>query len=118
MNNYKISDVVVVTVVGIANYGIFVALKGGYKGFIHISEISDKFVSNINYFVKLNEKIYAEIIGVDIVKERFNLSIKNISYKISTNKNNVRIRETPNGFKTLRRKLPLWIKENLKKQKN
>lgn len=113
MNVYKLYDVVMVTVVGITDYGIFVSLEDGHKGLIHISEISDKFISDINSFVKLNDKIFAKIIGIDNEKERFNLSIKKMNYKrINSNK----IQETPHGFRTLRRNLPFWIKENLKKE--
>lgn len=109
MDNYKLNDIVMVTVVGIKDYGIFVSLEDGHKGLIHISEISDKFISDINNFVRLNDKIYARIIGID--KERFSLSIKNLDYR-TINK----IRETPHGFRTLKRNLPIWIKENIKKE--
>lgn len=115
MNKYKLGDVLIVTVVGIIDYGIFVSLEDGSKGLIHISEISDNFVSNINYFVELNEKIYAKIIGIDSIKNKYNLSIKNLNYKLN---HNSRIQETPHGFRTLNRNLPFWIKENLKKEKN
>ena len=115
MEKYLVSQIVVVTVIKITGYGIFVSLEDGYKGLIHISEISDKYVGNINDFVKIDEKINAKIIGIDNKNKRLDLSIKNINYKIRRNRSG--IEETAHGFNTLKRMLPFWIEENLKNAK-
>ena len=115
MEKYLVSNIVKVTVSKIIGYGIFVSLDNDYRGLIHISEISDKYVSNINDYVKLNETIYAKIIGVDNKNKRLDLSIKNINYKVKKNKN--RIEETAHGFNMLKHMLPFWIEENLKNAK-
>ena len=46
------------------------------------------------------------------------LSIKNINYKKKHNIKRRKIQETSLGFKTLAYRLPQWIDESLKKQKN
>ena len=46
---YNIGDIVTGRISGIQNYGAFVTLQNGMQGLIHISEISSKFVRNINY---------------------------------------------------------------------
>ena len=44
--NYHVGDIIKVTVTSIENYGIFVTIDEEYNGMIHISEMSDNFVSN------------------------------------------------------------------------
>ena len=65
VNNYKVGEVVSGKVSGIENYGIFVLLEDGTYGMIHISEISDKFVKDVEKYAKINDVIKAEIIEYD-----------------------------------------------------
>lgn len=115
MGRYSVLQLVNATVCKITKYGIFVSLDEGYKGLIHISEISDRYVHDINDFVKVNEKIKAKIIGIDNKNKKLDLSIKNIDYKM--NKKRGKIEETPHGFNTLKHMLPYWIEENIKNAK-
>ena len=45
---YKIGSVVLGYVTGIKEYGIFVQLDNNTSGLIHISEISNKYIENVN----------------------------------------------------------------------
>lgn len=116
MCKYKVGDVVLATVTGLENYGVFVELENDYTGLIHISEVSDKFVSNLKDYVEIGEKINVSIIEVDDENKKLKLSIKNINYRIS--KKNTKIKETKHGFDTLKSKLPDWIEEKVKEIKN
>jgi S1 RNA binding domain protein len=40
------------TVAGITNFGAFIQLPGGITGLVHISEIADVYVKDINEFLK------------------------------------------------------------------
>ena len=62
MKKYKVGEVITFKVSGIEPYGIFVSVDKKYSGLIHISEISNEFVRNINDYVKLEEQIYCKII--------------------------------------------------------
>lgn len=115
MTKYKKGKIVTATVSGIESYGIFVSLDEYYSGLIHISEISRGFVKDINDFVKIGEIINVEILDIDEEQSQLKLSIKNIKYKKSEKTAKRKIRETPLGFTTLEHKLPIWIKESLKK---
>lgn len=116
MIKYTVGKIAKGTVTGITNYGIFVSLDEYYMGLIHISEISHAFVKNIHDFVKVGEIIYVEILAVDEEEQHVRLSIKNIRYRMQSSKNKKRrIEETPLGFRTLARYLPMWIEEGLKK---
>ena len=106
MSKIKKGRIIRGTVTGIESYGVFVSCDDYYTGLIHISEISHGFVKNINDFVKIGDLIFVEVLDVDEELGHLKLSIKNIEYKR---------RETALGFKTLEYKLPIWIKESLKK---
>lgn len=111
MNKYRKGQSVEGIVTGIENYGIFVNFADGYTGLIHISEISNDYVKNINDYVSVNEKIKAEILSVDNKEKHLKLSIKNLLNQ------NSEIAESPNGFKMLEKALPKWVDEKLKEYK-
>ena len=46
--DFNLGDIIEVTVTGIENYGIFVSVNDEYTGLIHISEIDNNFVKDIN----------------------------------------------------------------------
>ena len=113
MDDIKINDVVEVTVTGIQKYGVFVLINDKYDGLIHISEISSGYVKNINDYVKIKDKIYAQVVGIDKENNKYKLSIKNVDYRndgkiISDNEN------FSNGFEPLKEHLDIWINEKIK----
>ena len=113
MSSYKVGDVVYGYVTGIEKYGIFVSIDNNkYTGLIHISEINDRFISNLNDYATIGETIRVRIIGINN-EFQFKLSVKDLDYRISKNRSN-RIKETVHGFETLREKLPYWIEKKLK----
>jgi len=71
---YKINDIVECTVVEIRNIGAFVDLPGGQRGLIHISEVSDDYVENVNDYLSVGQKVKAKIIGINGFK--ISLSLK------------------------------------------
>ena len=46
-NSYQIEEIIVGKVIDIQPYGAFIGFPNGQKGLIHISEISDDYVKNI-----------------------------------------------------------------------
>ena len=118
MAKYEKGKIVSGCVTGIESYGVFVSLDEYYSGLIHISEISNGFVRNINDYVNIGETIKVKIVDVDDINCHLKLSIKNIVYKISTNGKKKKIIETKHGFQTLAYKLPFWITQSLEKLQN
>lgn len=112
MESYKIGDIIVGCVTGIEKYGIFVSLDNYYTGLIHISEISDKFVSNINDYVNMGENIRVKVLDNNESEHHLKLSIKNIDYRINT-RSHQKIKETEKGFQTLSENMPIWIDKKL-----
>lgn len=115
MTKYQKDKIIRGTVSGIESYGIFVSCDEFYSGLIHISEISQGFVKNINDFVKIGDIISVQILGVDDKIGQLKLSIKNIDYKMTSKGKKKKIIETTTGFTSLYEKLPFWIEKNIKK---
>ena len=82
-STYNVGDVVTGCVTGIERYGIFVNLDNYYSGLVHISEISNSFVKNINDYVNVGENIRVKVLDVDKQQCHLKLSIKNLEYKSS-----------------------------------
>ncbi|MDP3058529.1 MAG: S1 RNA-binding domain-containing protein [bacterium] len=62
-------------VTGITTFGAFVELETGETGLIHISEVADAYVKDINEFLKLRDKVVVKIINIDS-KGKIGLSIR------------------------------------------
>ena len=76
MAEYKVNDEVTGKVTGIEKYGIFVSLEDGYNGLIHISEVSNFFVKNINNYATVGSLITSKVLKVDKKNKKVILSIK------------------------------------------
>lgn len=112
MPNYQVGDILEGTVTGISEYGAFVRIDDTYSGLIHISEISNHFVKNIEDYVTVGEAILCEVLDVDYEVHHLKLSIKDINYKLIPKYG--KIKDTKTGFKPLQMKLPIWIREKMK----
>lgn len=112
MLKYEKGKIVTGHVTGIEKYGIFVSLDEFYSGLIHISEISDGFVKDINDYVNIGETIQARIVDVDDDSYHLKLTIKNINYRVNK-KPLPKLKEVSLGFEPLEVNLPKWIDEKL-----
>lgn len=117
MGKYAKGKIVKGTVTCIEPYGAFMSFNEYYTGLIHISEISNGFVKDITDYINVGDHIYVEILEVDEEEFHLKLSIKNINYKINSKRKKHLIKETPNGFNTLKEKLPQWIESEMEKIK-
>ncbi len=52
-------------ITGITKFGAFVELPGGTTGLVHISEIADEYVKDINDFFKKSDKIKVKVLTVE-----------------------------------------------------
>ncbi|MDD6878902.1 MAG: S1 RNA-binding domain-containing protein [bacterium] len=111
---YEDGKIVKGCVTGIESYGIFMSFDEYYTGLIHISEISNGFVRNINDFVDIGETIKARIIDVDHKNFQLKLTIKDIDYRIASKKKE-KIHETGTGFYLLGENLKKWISQKSEK---
>ena len=52
-------------VTGITHFGAFVELPSGETGLVHISEIADSYVKDVNDFLKVNDMVTVKVINVE-----------------------------------------------------
>lgn len=110
MEDLKVGSVVEGIVTGIENYGIFVKINEEFCGLIHISEIANGFVKNIEEYANVGEKIFVEIINIDQDKKKCILSIRDLNYR---NDKTQKVHESVRGFSPLRHHLKLWIDKKI-----
>lgn len=59
----------------ITNFGCFVDIGIKESGLIHISNLSDTFVKDVNAHVQLNEQLIVKVLSVDIPRKRIQLAL-------------------------------------------
>ena len=108
MKNYKKGDRVIGIVTGFEKYGIFLAFEDEYTGLIHISELSDQFVKNVEDYATLNDQVPCIVLEVDENAKKLKCSIKNTEY--ACRKDSL----IDHGFAPLKKQLPIWMNEKIK----
>ena len=81
----EVGSVVEGVVTGITNFGAFVELDGGETGLVHISEVADTYVKDVNNYLNRNEKIKVKVISID-EDGKIGLSIKQLAENNKKNK--------------------------------
>ena len=71
----EVGSIVEGRVTGITKFGAFVALEEGKSGLVHISEIANSFVSDVNEFVQMGQTVRVRVLSISD-EGKINLSIK------------------------------------------
>lgn len=95
-------------VTGITNFGAFIELDGGETGLVHISEVADTYVKDINKFLQLEQVVKVKVIAVD-KDGKIGLSIK----ALSASTNNNRSRQSKVSFED---KIAKFLKDSEERQ--
>ncbi len=74
----EVGAIVEGVVTGVTNFGAFVSLPEGKTGLVHISEIADAYVKDINEYVKKHDTVKVKVLSVD-ASGKIGLSIKQAS---------------------------------------
>ncbi len=74
----EVGAIVEGVVTGVTNFGAFVSLPEGKTGLVHISEIADAYVKDINDYVKKHDTVRVKVLSVD-ASGKIGLSIKQAS---------------------------------------
>ena len=59
----------------VTNFGAFVDIGIKESGLIHVSNLSDSFVSDVNEYVSLHQQVIVKILDVDIPRKRIQLKL-------------------------------------------
>ena len=114
--NYKVGDIVYGIVVGLKPYGAFISISHNITGLLHISEVSDSYVKDINSVLKKNDSIKVKIIKI-AENNQYVFSMKQVyrskrkTFHNKDYKKQEKIMETSKGFNQLKQCLPKWIAE-------
>lgn len=65
-------------ITNITNFGAFVDIGVHQDGLIHVSQLSDKFVSDPTKVVHLHQEVMVRVTGVDLRRGRISLSMKHV----------------------------------------
>lgn len=71
----EVGKVIEGKVFGITNFGAFIQLPDGKTGLVHISEVAEEYVKDINAHLKENQVVKVKVLAVD-EKGKISLSIK------------------------------------------
>ncbi len=114
---YRIGQFVKVKITGIQSYGAFVKTPDNRDGLIHISEVMNDYVHDVNQYLSKGQIVKAKIVSID-ENGKISLSLKENEYfKNEEKKRDKRsvlekIKDTEKyGFQTLAERMPLWIEE-------
>jgi uncharacterized protein len=75
INDVKIGMVVNGIVNNITNFGCFVDIGIKESGLVHISQLKEGYVSDVNEVVKLHQHIKVKVVEVDVARKRIQLSM-------------------------------------------
>jgi predicted RNA-binding protein with RPS1 domain len=118
VSEYQVNEIIVGKVSEIVPYGAFVIFPNGQKGLVHISEISEDYVRRISDYVIVGEIIRVKVLSIDPNNQYLKLSMKRINKEISTDEKHpfwIKVPRHEIDFEPLRKKLPEWIEDTLKK---
>ena len=72
---FQTGDILDGRVTGITKFGAFVALPDGKSGLVHISEVANAFVADVNDYVQVGQSVKVKVLSVS-PEGKINLSMK------------------------------------------
>ncbi|NLJ80171.1 MAG: S1 RNA-binding domain-containing protein [Firmicutes bacterium] len=107
----EVGNVVEGKVTGITNFGAFVELSNGKTGLVHISEVADAYVRDINDFLNQNDTVKVKVINIS--EGKIGLSIKQANPQRTRRRHNPRRRSSAVDFEE---RLSRFLKDSDERQ--
>lgn len=120
-SNYQVNDIIKVKVTDTKPYAAFVVSEDGRKGLLHISEISDNFIRDIEKFISKGDEVNVKVLEIDEKDGFLRVSYKQVSEdkKFTNHHNGRRLPEIDeDDFKPLAEHLDGWIKDAERKMED
>ncbi len=121
---YQVGQLVIGKVYNVKPYALFMSFDDGVTGLLHISEISDSFIRDIEKYGSVGDEIKVRILSIDKDNGFLRVSYKQVPqeemYSSHTNQRKVPT-TSEDEFLPLKEKLDSWIKEayeNIEKREN
>lgn len=112
--NYQVNDIIEGTIISIRPFGAIMIFEDESLGLLHISEIANTFIRNINRYLKIGKTYQVKIIGIE--NDGFlKVSMSKITGEEKELYRNSQVKRNPIDpkfidFTALKEKLPEWIK--------
>ena len=114
----EINDLVIGTVKNVKPYALFLSFEDGSQGLLHISEISDSYIRDIEKFGSIGDQMRVKILSKDATNGFLRVSLKQVpaeeAFSTHTNSKRRAPEVTNEDFKILEENLPKWIESTLK----
>ena len=111
---YQVGQLVIGKVYNVKPYALFMSFDDGVTGLLHISEISDSFIRDIEKYGSVGDEIKVKILSIDKDNGFLRVSYKQVPqeemYSSHTNQRKVPT-TSEDEFLPLKEKLDSWIKE-------
>ena len=75
----EVGNIVKGKVTGIQPYGAFVSLSEDRQGLVHISEITNGFVRDIQDYVNVGDEVSVKVLSIDEESGKISLSLKAVT---------------------------------------
>ncbi len=117
----EINDLVIGTVKNVKPYALFLSFEDGSEGLLHISEISDSYIRDIEKYGSVGDKLKVKVLSKDETNGFLRVSLKRVPPQEAFSTHSNSKRKAPEvgeeDFKILEENLPKWIESTLKKAK-
>ena len=116
--NYQVGQLVIGKVYNVKPYALFMSFEDGVTGLLHISEISDSFVRDIEKYGSVGDEIKVKILTIDKENGFLRVSYKQVPPEemYSSHINQRRLPTvTEEEFQPLKDKLDGWINDAYQK---
>ncbi len=76
VSEMRVGEIVSATITRLTKFGAFARLQGGIEGLVHISELSDRRISNPAQVVQEGENVQVKVTSIDVPRRRLGLSLR------------------------------------------
>jgi len=73
IDDIKVGEEFLGTVVGITNYGAFINLIPGVDGLLHISKVANKRIKDVKDYLKVGDKVLVKVENIDSRSKKIGL---------------------------------------------
>ena len=117
----KVGDLIIGKVNQIRPYALFLTFENGHNGLLHISELSDNYIRDIEKYGSIGDEIKVKVLSIDPSNGFLRVSYKAVPelerYSTHDDSKHSFAQFDEADFEDLEAKIPEWIEATLQKAK-
>lgn len=114
---YEINQLIIGEVTNVKPYAVFLVFDNGVQGLLHISEISNNYIRDIEKYAVVGDKLKVKIVAIDENNGFLRVSLKQVPPEEAFSSHVNFGRKIPtiddNAFKPLEEKIEGWINDTI-----